>query len=612
MTDKFTALINVAEEVFENEEIDKSKTFYKKLNKYCNDRGMKGNDFGGSWRKYMSHVKKSFEDNGNRFIDNDKLRYAKLQRNLDKDYCTAAPVLHDRTSFQSNGAQSVGTEDRINAKTVSQDVTNSASNENGGNNNQSSVDIIIKSILKKHPISPNASAQSESRKRVRISSSSVTGNNNLQQTNNDPINKNMPIRVPLDVKKHPQHLRPNNILEMGNEELKLETFPIHTGGNMADKEESQTPEDGLSDSDAGDEAKYPVSDDNALNETVEIHNQSSSSAETSVSVNMLSSSVAEEHDGGQQEKHIIATTCVNNGLQNFSTAPELLSPTILPASTEFLLKDEDDPIPFKKSRQEIAVTTPSSTKTYEDVVSIAETDDISVSQNSCDTILNGTGVNLNQFSDVMLRSVSSRETDSNLQNNHVEPDDHLDAKPAQKIRSESPSFSNPPSTYQISEYCDIFASKKYYDVVIIASDETKIPAHRSILSYYSPGFDEIFEKSTEFPVQIDMKDFDVGTIQAALDFMRFKPDSIVGKELVLLKFATKYNIPKLMESCSINANKLAVTKTNVIEFIQTAYDYNLEKLKQKCLKFLAEKKKEIDIAKSKLPYNILIDLINVL
>uniref|UniRef100_A0A914QRL0 Uncharacterized protein n=1 Tax=Panagrolaimus davidi TaxID=227884 RepID=A0A914QRL0_9BILA len=95
MTDKFTILMNVATEVFKNEKIDKSKTFYKKLNKYCNDRGMKGNDFGGSWRKYMSHVKKSFEDNGNRFIDMDKLRYAELQRNLDKDYCTAAPVLHD-------------------------------------------------------------------------------------------------------------------------------------------------------------------------------------------------------------------------------------------------------------------------------------------------------------------------------------------------------------------------------------------------------------------------------------------------------------------------------------------------------------------------------------
>uniref|UniRef100_A0A914PH62 Uncharacterized protein n=1 Tax=Panagrolaimus davidi TaxID=227884 RepID=A0A914PH62_9BILA len=109
-----------------------------------------------------------------------------------------------------------------------------------------------------------------------------------------------------------------------------------------------------------------------------------------------------------------------------------------------------------------------------------------------------------------------------------------------------------------------------------------------------------------------MKDFDVDTITAALDFMRFKPDSIVGKEFSILEFATKYNIPKLMESCSINANYLTVTKTNVIEFIQIAYDYNLEKLKQKCLKFLAEKKKEIDIAKSKLPYNILIDLINVL
>uniref|UniRef100_A0AC35GLH5 BTB domain-containing protein n=1 Tax=Panagrolaimus sp. PS1159 TaxID=55785 RepID=A0AC35GLH5_9BILA len=183
---------------------------------------------------------------------------------------------------------------------------------------------------------------------------------------------------------------------------------------------------------------------------------------------------------------------------------------------------------------------------------------------------------------------------------------------AKKSRFESSPSLTPPSTVQQSELYAILANTEFYDVVVVASDGTQIPTQRSILSYYSPGFKHIFKNSNEFPVQIPMKDFDVDTIQAALDFMLFKPDSIVGKELALLKLALKYDVPKLMESCAVDADKLEITKSNVVEYVQIAYDYNLEKLKEKCLKVLAENKKEIDVAKSKLPYNILIDLINVL
>uniref|UniRef100_A0A914QPW4 BTB domain-containing protein n=1 Tax=Panagrolaimus davidi TaxID=227884 RepID=A0A914QPW4_9BILA len=173
--------------------------------------------------------------------------------------------------------------------------------------------------------------------------------------------------------------------------------------------------------------------------------------------------------------------------------------------------------------------------------------------------------------------------------------------------------SNPSLTVQQSELYAILANTKYYDVILVASDGTKIPTHRSILSFYSPGFIEIFEKSTDFPVQIQMKDFDVDTIKAALDFMLFKPDSIVGREFSLLKFAVKYDIPKLMESCSFWADKLEITKSNVVEYVQIAYDYNLEELKEKCLKILAENKKDIDVDLwNELPKNILVDLIGVL
>uniref|UniRef100_A0A914P2Z9 Uncharacterized protein n=1 Tax=Panagrolaimus davidi TaxID=227884 RepID=A0A914P2Z9_9BILA len=110
-----------------------------------------------------------------------------------------------------------------------------------------------------------------------------------------------------------------------------------------------------------------------------------------------------------------------------------------------------------------------------------------------------------------------------------------------------------------------------------------------------------------------MKDFDVDTIKAALDYMLFKPDSIVGREFSLLKFAAKYNIPELMERCAVDADKLEITKSNVVEYIQIAYDYNLEELKEKCVKVLAENKKEIDVDLwNELSKNILVDLISVL
>lgn len=51
----------------------------------------------------------------------------------------------------------------------------------------------------------------------------------------------------------------------------------------------------------------------------------------------------------------------------------------------------------------------------------------------------------------------------------------------------------------------------------------------------------------------------------------------------------------------------------MIEYVQIAYDYNLEELKVKFLKILAENKKEIDADLwNRLPNNILIDLILVL
>uniref|UniRef100_A0A914Q540 BTB domain-containing protein n=1 Tax=Panagrolaimus davidi TaxID=227884 RepID=A0A914Q540_9BILA len=63
----------------------------------------------------------------------------------------------------------------------------------------------------------------------------------------------------------------------------------------------------------------------------------------------------------------------------------------------------------------------------------------------------------------------------------------------------------------------------------------------------------------------------------------------------------------LMDACCTYFEE-SVNPSNVCELIKIAYSNNFEELKQKCLKILVEKKKEINPRKfAELPKNILID-----
>uniref|UniRef100_A0A914PIG6 BTB domain-containing protein n=1 Tax=Panagrolaimus davidi TaxID=227884 RepID=A0A914PIG6_9BILA len=177
--------------------------------------------------------------------------------------------------------------------------------------------------------------------------------------------------------------------------------------------------------------------------------------------------------------------------------------------------------------------------------------------------------------------------------------------------TELPSTLNETPTIQQSKWYQIATDIRYSDVLLIASNEFEFKSHRSVLSKYSNAFVKIFKESKELPVRISMKDYEHEIIKAALDFMLEKPDGIVGKENSLIKFAVKYEILDLIKACSDHANKLLPAKTNVIEYVQLAYTYNLEELKQKCLKFLSENKKEISKAVLVgLPQNILVDVMH--
>uniref|UniRef100_A0A914Q8F7 BTB domain-containing protein n=1 Tax=Panagrolaimus davidi TaxID=227884 RepID=A0A914Q8F7_9BILA len=177
--------------------------------------------------------------------------------------------------------------------------------------------------------------------------------------------------------------------------------------------------------------------------------------------------------------------------------------------------------------------------------------------------------------------------------------------------TESTPTSNETPTIQQSKWYQIATDIRYSDVVLIASNGFEFKSHRSILAKYSNAFVKIFKESKELPVRISMKDYEHEIIKAALDFMLEKPGGIVGKENSLLKFAVQYEILDLTKACSDNANKLTPTKTNIIEYIQLAYAYNFEELKQKCLKFLSENQKEISKAVLVgLPQNILVDVMH--
>uniref|UniRef100_A0A914Y8B8 Uncharacterized protein n=1 Tax=Panagrolaimus superbus TaxID=310955 RepID=A0A914Y8B8_9BILA len=80
----------------------------------------------------------------------------------------------------------------------------------------------------------------------------------------------------------------------------------------------------------------------------------------------------------------------------------------------------------------------------------------------------------------------------------------------------------------------------------------------------------------------------------------------------VFKFAIEYDIDDILDACCTFFEKF-VNSTNVCDYIQIAYSNNFEELKKKCLKFLIEKKKEIDSSKvADLPKNILSDLLTAL
>uniref|UniRef100_A0AC34FXT4 BTB domain-containing protein n=1 Tax=Panagrolaimus sp. ES5 TaxID=591445 RepID=A0AC34FXT4_9BILA len=99
---------------------------------------------------------------------------------------------------------------------------------------------------------------------------------------------------------------------------------------------------------------------------------------------------------------------------------------------------------------------------------------------------------------------------------------------------------NQSPSLQHSKLYESLTDKKYHDVILAASDGTKITSLRCILAKYSTHFAKLIELSKEIPVKISIQNFNAETIQGAVDFMFSKRDAIVRKQFSLFKFAAAY------------------------------------------------------------------------
>uniref|UniRef100_A0A914PBI7 BTB domain-containing protein n=1 Tax=Panagrolaimus davidi TaxID=227884 RepID=A0A914PBI7_9BILA len=92
-----------------------------------------------------------------------------------------------------------------------------------------------------------------------------------------------------------------------------------------------------------------------------------------------------------------------------------------------------------------------------------------------------------------------------------------------------------------SKWYEIMSNNEYSDVTFISSDNIQIKSHRCVLSKHSKILSTIF-KSRKSPIKINAEEFKGEIIQAAIDFLYDKTDSIKGKEVDVFKFAERYCI----------------------------------------------------------------------
>ncbi|CDP10921.1 unnamed protein product [Coffea canephora] len=135
------------------------------------------------------------------------------------------------------------------------------------------------------------------------------------------------------------------------------------------------------------------------------------------------------------------------------------------------------------------------------------------------------------------------------------------------------------------------------DVIINTADGT-VRSHKAILSASSPVFHRMFlhnlkekESST-----IDIEDMSTDSCTALLSYLygTIKQEDFWKHRLALLGVANKYDIADLKDACQESLLE-DINTGNVLERLQEAWLYQLNKLKKGCLMYLFDFGKIYDI-----------------
>lgn len=135
------------------------------------------------------------------------------------------------------------------------------------------------------------------------------------------------------------------------------------------------------------------------------------------------------------------------------------------------------------------------------------------------------------------------------------------------------------------------------DVVINTADGT-LKAHKAVLSASSPVFQSMFHhdlKEKESST-IYIQDMSLESCMALLSYLygSIKPEDFWKHRLALLGAANKYDIADLKDACEDSLLE-DINSGNVLERLQEAWLYQLNKLKKGCLAYLFDFGKIYDV-----------------
>lgn len=135
------------------------------------------------------------------------------------------------------------------------------------------------------------------------------------------------------------------------------------------------------------------------------------------------------------------------------------------------------------------------------------------------------------------------------------------------------------------------------DIIIHASDGS-MGAHRAVLAARSPVFQSMFShdlKEKEMSA-INISDMSIEACQAFLSYIygNIEEQDFLVHRLHLLRAADKYDVVDLKEACHESLLE-DIDTNNVLERLQIASLYRLEKLKICCMQYLVRFGKIFDI-----------------